>query len=296
MLLYFVVLSLFCGIISSTAGTIEDTMLRFLPVEIHGWKAEEKVETYNRETIYDYMDGAGEIYLAYNFRGLLVQRYVKAKAPEITVEIFDMGSGEDAFGIFSHGQGRVEKEMGIGQGSEYRGGLLCFWKDRFFICVRAERETTSAKKAVLALGRAISKSIKAKGEKPGLLNYLPKNELIEKSLRYFHKHENLNYHYFVADKNILNLDKSTKALLARYRDDKSYLLLVQYQNTKEARVALERFMDAYMPEVKEKGIVQTENGRWTGARLQKNFVIIIFDAINKNNTESKIEAIVERLR
>ncbi|MEW6674688.1 MAG: DUF362 domain-containing protein [Nitrospirota bacterium] len=46
--------------------TTENPMLKFLPDEIYGWKAQKKVENYNRETIYDYMDGAGEIYLAYN--------------------------------------------------------------------------------------------------------------------------------------------------------------------------------------------------------------------------------------
>lgn len=296
MLLYFVVLSLFWGITSSIGEATENAMLKFLPHEIYGWKAQEKVETYNRETIYDYMDGAGEIYLAYDFRGLLVQRYVKAKAPDITVEIFDMGSSEDAFGIFSHGQGRVEKEMGIGQGSEYRGGLLCFWKDRFFICIRSEKETSSAKGAVLSLGKLISKAIKTSGEKPALLNYLPQDKFLEKSLRYFHKHEILNYHYFVADKNILNLHENTRAVFAKYKDDKSYLLLVQYQNIEEARAAFESFMNAYMFDAKQKGIIQTENGRWTGVRLRKNFIIIVFDVISKVGTSSKIEAVKVRLK
>ncbi|MFZ6017433.1 MAG: DUF6599 family protein [Nitrospirota bacterium] len=51
---------------SSMVDTTENPMLKFLPDEIYGWKAQKKVENYNRETIYDYIDGAGEIYLAYN--------------------------------------------------------------------------------------------------------------------------------------------------------------------------------------------------------------------------------------
>jgi hypothetical protein len=291
-----VVLSLFWGITSSMAGTTEDTMLKFLPKEVNGWKADAKAEIYNRETIYDYMDGAGEIYLAYSFNELLVQRYVKARNPEITVEIFDMGSSEDALGIFSHGQGRQEGDAGIGQGSEYRGGLLSLWKNRFFICIRSEKETFSAKRAVLSLGKLISKAIKTSGEKPALLNYLPQDKFLEKSLRYFHKHEILNYHYFVADKNILNLHENTRVVLAKYKDDKSYLLLVQYQNIEEARAAFEDFMNAYIPDAEQTDIIKTENGRWTGARLNKNFIIIIFDAISKSNADSKINAIIDRLK
>lgn len=278
------------------AESTEYEMLTLLPSEIHGWKAHGKAKIYDRETIYDYMDGAGEIYLTYGYKGLIVKRYAKASGPEIIVEIFDMGSPEDAFGIFSHGQGRETKSAEIGQDSEYKGGLLCFWKNKFFICIRGERETPQVKKAVLALGRLISKAIEAKGEKPELLKYLPENELLEKDLRYFHKHEILNYHYFVADKNILHLDEYSKAVLALYKDDKSYLLLVQYQNIELANAAIESFMKVYMPDAGQKGVIQTENRKWTAVTLHQNFLIIVFDALDKAEASSKIEVVRKRLR
>jgi hypothetical protein len=273
------------------------------PEKILGWKVHGKVETYNRETIFDYMNGAGEIYLAYDFRELSVQRYIKPKSPDIVLEIFDMGSSEDAFGVFSHGQGREEglkvkqfKGSKVGQDSEYSRGLLCFWKDRFFVSIYAERETLQAKKAVLALGNVISKRIKTEGKKPSLLNYLPEDKFSEKSLRYFHRHEILNYHYFVADKNILHLDRHTNALFVQYRDDKGYLLLVEYREPNQAKKAHENFTDAYMPEAKHRGIVQIENGRWVAVRLEKNFMIVVFDAISEAEAFSKIEAVWSKLR
>lgn len=134
------------------------------------------------------------------------------------------------------------------------------------------------------------------GEKPAFLNYLPEKELSEKSLRYFHKYEILNYHYFVADKNILLLDGYSKAVLARYKDDKSYLLLVQYKNETRSRVAYESFVNVYMPDAIKTGIIQTENGKWTAVTLQQNFLIIVFDALDKAGASSKIEVVRNRLR
>lgn len=278
------------------AETTEYEMLKLLPSEIHGWKAQGKAKIYDRETIYDYMDGAAEIYLTYGYKGLIVKRYKKASGPEIIIEIFDMGSPEDAFGIFSHGQGRETKSAGIGQDSEYKVGLLCFWKNKFFVCVRSERKAPQAKKAVLALGRLVSKAIKAVGEKPTILNYLPENELFEKSLRYFHKYEILNYHYFVADKNILHLDEYSKAVLALYKDDKSCLLFVQYQNVEKAEAAFKSFKNAYMPDAIKTGIIQTENGKWTAVTLHQNFLIIVFDTLDKAGASSRIEVVRKRLR
>ncbi len=264
-------------------------MNELLPYEMHGWRAQENDEIYDRDTLYQYMNGAAEVYLSYSFRQLLVRRFMKDQQPDIIVELFDMGSPEDAFGVFSHS--RESEEVSIGQGSEYRGGLLCFWKGKFFTCVLAERENPSTKKAVLDLGRAIASAIKETGSKPKLVDFLPSDSLMERSVRYFHKHASLNYHYFVADQNILNLDESSKALLARYQpaEGKSYLLLVQYQNIAQANAAFDSFITTYIPEAKQTGIAQLEDGKWTAAKLVQEFVVVVFDAPNKAFAETLLQ-------
>lgn len=275
------------------ADTTQNMALQFLPRAIHGWKAAIKAEIYNRETIYDYMNGAGEIYLAYRFSELLVRRYSKPRNPDIIVEIFDMDSPEDAFGVFSHGQGREKGERDIGEDSEYGGGLLCFWKDKFYVCIYAERETSTSKRAVFSLGRMIAGAMKTKGEKPKLPDYLPREGLIEKSICYFYNHTILNLHYFVADRNILGLNEQTRAVLASY-DDKSHILLVRYESTEKATAAYESFVDAYAPEAVNSGIIQTENGKWTGVRVEQKFVSIVFDAPTKDDAERKLKYLGEK--
>jgi len=264
-------------------------MNELLPNEMHGWRAQENDEIYDRDTLYQYMNGAAEVYLTYSYKQLLVRRFIKDQQPDIIVELFDMGSSEDAFGVFSHS--RESEEVGIGQGSEYRGGLLCFWKGNFFVCVLAERENPSTKKAVLDLGSAIASAIKETGSKPKLVDFLPVEGLMERSVRYFHKHTSLNYHYFVADQNILNLDESSQALLARYQpaEGKSYLLLVQYQNIAQANAAFDSFITTYIPEAKQTGIAQLENGKWTAAKLVQEFVVVVFDAPSKAFAETLLQ-------
>jgi hypothetical protein len=62
-------------------------------------------------------------------------RYEKADSPTLTLDIFDMGTAEDAFGIFSFE--RDGEDVAIGQGSDYAGGMLRFWKDRYFVFITA---------------------------------------------------------------------------------------------------------------------------------------------------------------
>ncbi len=51
-----------------------------LPLEAAGWKRDEKDMRYNSKTIFSYMDGAAELYLAYGFENLTVRRFEKPYA------------------------------------------------------------------------------------------------------------------------------------------------------------------------------------------------------------------------
>ena len=282
---------LMCTTADKSPKTME--MRDFVPGEFQGWQAQDTIEVYDRETIFDYIDGAGEIYRSYGFRKLVVLRMSRAGQPAIVVELFDMGTSEDAYGI-SNFSGEGE-EAGIGQGSEYRKGLLCFWQSNFFVCIQTERETPEAKEALLGLAREIEGRIATTGEKPELLGCLPDEGLQRESIRYFHIHSSLNYHYFVADQNILNLDRQTEAVLARYEPDECYLLCIRYPSPERAKEAYGSFVNAYIPEAKESGIAQIENGKWVVAKLEREFIVVVFDAPTRPFAEDLVRAVRGKL-
>ncbi len=264
---------------------------KFLPAEVEGWHPSGSDESYDPESIFQYIDGAGEVYRAYNFRSLLVRRFVKQGQPDIIVDFFDMGKPEDAFGVFTHD---LEGEkLDIGQAATYQGGLLSFWKSRFFVSVYAEKETPEVRGVVLKLGQIIAAAIPEEGKKPDLLNLLPSG-FSEDQVRYFHSHLILNYHFFVASANLLLLDQDTEAILAPFRreEGRSHLLLVRYPDGARAERAWRSFVRGYMPDAKEPGVVQTEDGTWTGIKTMKKYVFVVFHALSKEEA-TKILAEVE---
>jgi hypothetical protein len=283
------------GVTGREKGKMEQEIS--LPSEAAGWRWDRKDLNYNRRTIFDYIDGAGELYLAYNFQGVRVRRFEKPGQPPTIAELFDMGSSEDAYGVFSFE--RQDEEVGIGQGSEFGGGLLRFWKGRFFVSVYAEGESAEVKSAILSLGRAVADSIQMMGPPPKLINVLPdgKTGLIEKSIRYLHSHILLNQRFFVANQNILNMNQKTKAVLAQYlRDQKKvHLLLLLYPAEKEAESAVQKFRNAYMPEAADEGMLQTEDRKWTVVRQRKNLILIVFGALSKADAEALIWAAEEKI-
>ena len=269
------------------------------PSEMGGWRWDGNEATYDPRTIFDYMDGAGELYLSYHFRSLSVRRFVKPGEPSITLEIYDMGSSGEAFGIFSYE--RQDEDAGIGQGSEYGGGLLRFWKGRYFASVYSDGESPEVKAAILAIGEAVARSIESPGKAPELIALLPGPEdgLMERNLCYFHGHLLLNRRFFVANKNILLMGSETEAVLAPYLrggPKKCHLLIVRYPHERQAGMAFESFTKAYMPEVGGKGELQTEDQRWTVARPLKNFIVVVFGAPTEREARRLIHGVEERMR
>ena len=85
--------------------------------------------------------------------------------------------------------------------------LLCFWQDKYFVCVQAGGGSDESRQTVVDLARAISAKLPPGGEVPALVGYLPEDDLIAYSSRYFHGHPSLNYHYYLSTENILKLGK-----------------------------------------------------------------------------------------
>jgi hypothetical protein len=116
--------------IVGAAGPAEIPRAISLPAAVEGWTWDGQEAHYDARTVFEYLDGAGELYLAYGFEQLAVRRFEQAGQPPLTLECYRMATAEAAFGVFSFE--RQGESIGIGQGSEQGGGLLRFWKGRSF--------------------------------------------------------------------------------------------------------------------------------------------------------------------
>lgn len=271
------------------------SLSKLVPSEIHGWKATGKDTYYDRKTLFNYIDGGAELYLTYNFQKVFVRRFTKASEPSIEVAVFDMNTSYDSYGIFTFE--REDDDIAIGQGSEYASGLLRFWKNQYFVCIIADSDAPSVKKAVIDLGKSITKRIRSDGKIPEIISLLPKDNLVATSIRYFHSNDCLNRLYYVANQNIFNLDEKTEAVLARYSTDKPacHLLLIAYRNRESVEQSYKSFISAYLPEAPNGGPFQTENGKWTGAVTKGKYMAIVFDSDSKLAGEELLKKVLVNL-
>jgi hypothetical protein len=281
------------GGLSMGKGTSE--LALFLPDTLQGWKVAREDARYSRDTLYDYIDGGAELYLSYGFKRVINRTYVKANQPDMVVDIFDMDTSQNAYGVFSHSMETVE--TAFGQGSQYSEGLVLFWKGHYYISIMAHPETPESKKALFDLAKKIDGAIAEEGPLPAILNLLPQRALVRESIRSFHHYAWLNSHYFVADQNILHIDDTTDALLAKYGDSKnrSLLLLIQYKDVKAAQSAYHNFVKQYLPELSQKKSLQIEDGTWTACQLEGKLLIAVFNAPKEDAAVHLIKRVEKRL-
>jgi hypothetical protein len=290
-ILLFSLLIINCG--GTEKGDNAMELARLIPDQFGDWKTVDDDQSYNRETIFDYIDGAGEVYLLYDFKDVAVKKLVGADSTEITVEIFDMGSPEDAFGIFSHS--REGNDIGIGGGSESRDGFLCFWKDRYFVCVYSSKQAEEFDETIIAIGKDIEGRISGESKKPVILDILPEDDLIESSVIYFHKQTSLNYHYYIAEENILNLDDRTDAVLANYRPGRTTLLCIEYPEAGMAEEGLNSFLLKYIPEADDSKLAEIDKGKWVKAVVEDRFFIAVFDSPDEKTAELLVNNVKENI-
>lgn len=272
-----------------------------LPAFAGAWTAATPDHVYQGDGIFEYIDGAGEVYRAYNYQTLISRRYLKAGAADISVELFDMGSSRDAFGVFTHDL--EGEDWSIGQDSLYKSGLLQFWRGRYFVSIYADAETAETKAAAADLGKRIAAAIGTDGLRPDLLDLLPGDFRSGGTVRYLHSPVILNYHFFVSRENILRLNETTEAALAARGEkaEKRYLLLIRYPTPAASEEAARSFLAAYLPEIKPAGVssapslVRTEDGLWTGAARKGVYIAIVFAALTEAEARAALAATLSRI-
>ena len=253
-----------------------DNIYKTIPDQISGWKADGEDIVYDRETLFDYMDGGAEVYLAFDFQDVFVRRYTAESGDEIVLDIYDMGSPAEAFGVFSCD--REDEEAGIGQGSEYGYGMLRFWKGRYFVTIVTSGEYQVAEGAILDLGRAVDGILGPEGEEPEMLSGLPREGLLRDRVSYFHSSVNLNNRYYFASENILDLDRDTDCVFAEYESGGS----------ETVKLLVVRYPDEQRAESVASGLAAIEDPVWLTWLLDAEIISIVFGAPDEE-TASRLQ-------
>jgi hypothetical protein len=151
-----------------------------------GWTLDEKVTLYNKETLFDRIDGEAELYFPYGFERLASARYANRQNPRIAVDadVYQMGSLLDAFGLYANYRRKEDPEVKIGADGTVSSSHLLFYQGRYFVRLQATGTASLGQDTFLACARAISQNLPRNGGRPKELEAFMIPAVVRKSERY----------------------------------------------------------------------------------------------------------------
>ncbi|MFW6159649.1 MAG: DUF6599 family protein, partial [Acidobacteriota bacterium] len=150
-----------------------------------GWQVSGEALRFHPENLFEYINGAAEIYLSYNFQELITAEYKEEESQaSVSVEIYDMGSTENAFGIYSAERFMDSNFIPIGLQGYIEEGVLNFLVDRFYVKLFCFEGGDNSEEIMKGFAREICQRIGRTGNWPEVLSFFPQKNLISNSEKF----------------------------------------------------------------------------------------------------------------
>ncbi len=163
--------------------TIAQTDSVHVPVP-EGWTVPDEEYRYGRDNLWEYINGAADLFLSYGFRELVVLDVEQGESA-LTISVYDMGSPLDAFGVYeTESPERGDRLESVGAAAilqpPYRALML---KDRFYVKLEvggADVEAGLLKQAMAS----VAGGLPGRDELPAQLEALPRRNRVRGSVSF----------------------------------------------------------------------------------------------------------------
>ena len=152
--------------------------------EIAGMKLSEPLEIYNPENLYEYINGAAESYLMYEFQELTVQIYENDQQQSVIVEIYRHKDPVQSFGIYSQERPQTSNFLKIGAQAYYEKGMLNFLKGDYYVKIRSYDLMNEDQTVLTRFARESDKLLSGNAKLPLIFNWFPESGKIKNSEKY----------------------------------------------------------------------------------------------------------------
>jgi hypothetical protein len=272
----------------------------YLPESVGEWRLSEGPTRYDLKMVYDYMDGAIDVYRRYAFAQLFVAGYRSGEA-HIIAELYDMTIPQDAYGFST--ADLTGEPVDVASGALYDYGAVRFRRNRYFVRVYDDAGGDANREAVLAVAKAISNAIPDDPTLPPVIERFAKLPLAPRNIRYFHHIDNLNDVYYVSTDNVLLLSEKTEAVMADCTMSGKPLkvVVIRYPDKESRAKAIARFRKEALTDkaiADKEGMVYEkveDAGYWAlqplDGREKEVWLIVCLDAANPEQCRKAIGAV-----
>jgi hypothetical protein len=127
---------------------------------------------YSPGSLYEYINGGAEAFVQYDFLALAQAVYRKGDA-EITVDVYDMGRSDNAFGIYASERSPDYSFISIGAEGYQSDNLIHFLHDRYYVKLSGFSDTQQIASLLEPFARWISSAVGTTPSLPKPLSLFP---------------------------------------------------------------------------------------------------------------------------
>jgi len=146
----------------------------FFP-KVEGWKGPEEIQVFSPETLYDYINGAADLYVKYDFQELQVGEYQGPEKASIAVELYRHRTPSQAFGIYSQERGPAAEYLNIGTQGYREEGILIFLAGNYYVKINGVNLKGKDAEILPPLAEKVAKNLGPQGTLPSTLAAFPEN-------------------------------------------------------------------------------------------------------------------------
>jgi len=145
----------------------------FIFPEITGWKQSEEIQTFSPKTLFEYINGAADLYLMYDFQELKVAEYQNEKKASVIIEVYRHKTPTHAFGIYSQERLSNANFLDIGAQGYSEKDILNFLAGDYYVKMNSFKTGPEDQEILLNFAKKVAENLGEKETLPSILSSFP---------------------------------------------------------------------------------------------------------------------------
>jgi hypothetical protein len=217
-------------IISLWSPGVEAKEFKF--AEITGWKQSGEIQMFIPKTLYEYINGAADLYLMYDFQELKVAEYQNEKKASVTIDVYRHKTPIHAFGIYSQERLPNANYINVGIQGYIESNVLNFLTGSYYVKISSYNTGSEDQEILLNFAKKVADNLGEKGTLPPILASFPKEG------------KGKNSEKFIA-KNFLGYAFLYSAFTADYEfsDKKFKIFIIECEDQNDCRNMIQKYLE-----------------------------------------------------
>jgi len=173
---YLVVCLLFVSLMAEASGPLRSfgsNRGTFVFPDVGGWRQMGEIQTFTPKTLYEYINGAADLYLMYDFQELKVAEYQNGEKVSVTVDVYRHKTPIHAFGIYSQERLPDSNLVDIGAQGYVETNVLNFVAGPYYVKINSFNTGPDDREILIAFAKKVSETLGERGALPSILSSFP---------------------------------------------------------------------------------------------------------------------------